>query len=1087
MAAGAGIAGALERSFSPATVQRGQRVFDAGLVATVRETDGGWAGVVHSESAEGRRYTVRIEEHGDALGGILREYAGAAQPRRGLSCSCTCPVGRNCKHAAAVVMAIESRLGHSGRAGGADPGLSFAPGTPSGPSRPGSLARRPAADADAWKTAYWLKKNGSAYDLRGLEGGWSVSRVLVFRKRDGAEGRLKRWSPAYASCPLPPGSEALEACLRSHGGEEAPAGAAGILAARLPPGGGPATLYVSPRDDPARAALLPVLPAETARLGFLPGSTEDNSITWRPALSFRRPDGAFGTAVRAAVRCSGGILYLCDDAVFAALAPPFARGAVAEALGLLAADPSGRPDMGRDGAEALAAALAALCGDSLTAARPPSRTAIVRLAPSAALILEPRHGGVRHGELRCELSFTYAGISFGARPRELAVHGDELRVTERDRAAEDGYRDALRAILGGHAPSARALAAGAFDLGLSLGSFAADFLDPLAGAGISLMVRMGRAARPVRPARLAASVASGVDWFSAALRLDADGYSVPLDGAAAWLGPNLLSAGDDVLAVSEGDRGLLALFAKARRTAEGSILVDARDLALASALNAISDEADKPATEARAALYAALSGLAPVADVAPPPGFRAAFRPYQAAGYSWLMRLASAGLGALLADDMGLGKTVQAIAALLRLKEEGLLRPAIVVAPVTVLSNWEAEIARFAPGLSAARHHGQARAKTRDALVAILLSHDIILTSYQTLRADAALLAGMEYGAAILDEAQAVKNPGAAMARATRSLRARCRIALTGTPVENRPLDLWSHFAFLNPGLLGTRKEFLASYEKPIAEGDGEALESLRRRSAPFILRRTKEAVLDDLPPKEEIVRWIDLGPAQAAYYEALRRQCADSVGRSLADRGVGRSAVCVLEALLRLRQAAIHPALVSEAHASIDGAKIADAAGLALRLVDEGHRALVFSQFTSALALVRERLEAAGQAYEYLDGQTRDRAERIARFQAGTGGGVFLLSLKAGGVGINLTNADYVLLLDPWWNPAAESQAVDRAHRMGQKKPVTVYRLVARGTIEEKVLLLQERKRGLVEGLVSDGPDGLAGLSGDEILGLFG
>ena len=1082
------LADELESRFPPAVRQRGERVFDAGLVATLRQTEGGWTAVVRSESAEGRRYAVVIDAiGGDALSGIFAGQREAVPARWRFGFRCSCPVGTDCKHAVAAVLAILERESASGRAEAraAGYGAPFrdrpAPATP------------PAADLASWRTAYWLGKRTGAWSLRGMEGGWYVSRILVRRNADGSPGRCKRWTPAYAGALLPAGAGPLEDCLRSYGGEEAPVAAAGIKAASLPH----AALHFSDGNEPASARELPVLPAGRALLSFLPVRLDGDSVLWTPSLAFIRADGSPCAPVRAAMRCSGGMLYPSGDALVAALAGPFARADAAEALGLPAGE---APAMDRDGAVALGAALEARCDGELSVRLPPARIVREKLAPEPELVLEPRFGGPLAGELRCELRFTYRGAALGDGACGLETRDDELRVLARDPEAESAWKRRLSGILGarsmGRERPSGSVGGLQWDLAISLGEFASAHLEALRQAGFTLAVRTGGKKHAVQAGRLAASaIASGVDWFSASLRLDVDGRGMPLDGSVTWMGAALVMAGDDLVSLPERDAGFLSLFARAHSTAvpAGStdritreVRVDARDLALVAALHELSDDADKPLTASRAALLASVSDLAPAESTPAPDGLRAELRPYQAAGYAWLMRLARAGLGALLADDMGLGKTLQAIAAMLALSRDGLLKPALVVAPVTVLSNWEAELARFAPSLKTARHHGPGRPRDRESLIASFLHADIVLTSYQTLRSDMALFSGTELGLALLDEAQAVKNPASAMARATRALKARCRLALTGTPVENRPLDLWSHFAFLNPGLLGTRKDFQERCERPIAEGDAAALESLRRRTAPFVLRRSKEGVLAELPPKEEIVRRVDMGGAQAGFYEALRKQCEAGVQRTVGERGLERSSLFVLEALLRLRQAAIHPALIDERHAAAGGAKIDDAAALVLGLADEGHRTLVFSQFTSALALLGERLDAAGLAHEYLDGQTRDRAERIARFQAGSGGGAFLLSLKAGGVGVNLTNADYVILLDPWWNPAVESQAVDRAHRMGQTRPVTVYRLVTGGTVEEKVLALQERKRDLVDGLVSGASDGLAGLSGSELLDLF-
>jgi superfamily II DNA or RNA helicase len=797
-----------------------------------------------------------------------------------------------------------------------------------------------------------------------------------------------------------------------------------------------------------------------------------------------REDGPrLGKPVRHNVVCPGGILYMNDATIYVARRGPLARKALAELVGI-----SSRPlIIGHQEIQALLATLPVLLGDAISVTQPPTRVELVKVSPDLDVVLTV--GDTSNAEadrIRCDFRFSYLNAELGQAGRIMRNAGDVLEIIERDPEFERAVIGFFMRLAGKAALPPDPRQPGSILLAANLRRFAQELYAPLTKAGYRFMLSSAGKPKALRKAKVVASLSSHLDWFEATMRLDVDGRGIPLDGAMVYLGGGLLSAGETLVALDDKDQALLTMLTGARHSKQDGYRLDKRDLAKLAALQEFVEDDSRHLLDETVDLYARLSGMKPSEPEPVPDGFNATLRPYQQNGFEWLLRLARHDLGALLADDMGLGKTVQALALMLRLKADGLLRPALIVAPVTVLHNWIAEIDRFSPALRPVVHHGPTRLSTAGELAAALLDRDITLTSYQTLRSDADKFTSIEWGLCLLDEAQAVKNPEAGVSKAVRSLRARTRIILTGTPVENRPLDLWSHFAFMNPGLLGTRKAFMDEYERPIAAGNNDALESLKRRTAPFILRRTKAAVLDDLPPKEEILRWIDLDPRQKGFYESLRREFAEQVGQAVAAQGIKGSAICILEALLRLRQAAIHPGLIAAEHGSHGGTKIDAAAELVSELMDEGHRVLVFSQFTSALGLLKDKLDAAGLPYEYLDGQTRDRAARIKRFQSGNGAGAFLLSLKAGGIGINLTTADYVLLLDPWWNPAVESQAVDRAHRIGQRNKVTIYRLVARGTVEEKVIQLQDRKRRLVEELVVAGADGLAGLSGQEIMDLF-
>jgi superfamily II DNA or RNA helicase len=452
-----------------------------------------------------------------------------------------------------------------------------------------------------------------------------------------------------------------------------------------------------------------------------------------------------------------------------------------------------------------------------------------------------------------------------------------------------------------------------------------------------------------------------------------------------------------------------------------------------------------------------------------PPDLTATLRPYQRQGLNWLAFLRSAGLGGILADDMGLGKTVQAMCAF----TTGTDGRTLVVCPTSVIFNWAAELARFRPRLRVCVYHGASRALDPAA--------DVTLTSYALLRLDAAALSAVKWQAVVLDEAQAIKNPDSQTARAAYALPASFRLALTGTPVENRLDELWSLMHFANRGLLGGRSEFAERHTRPIAEGQAGAAAALRQRVKPFLLRRLKQDVAPELPPRTDAVMRVELGDGERAVYDAVRAATQKDL-LALLDEGKG--VMQALEALLRLRQAACHPSLVpgQKAETSSKVEALVEALETAAA---EGHKALVFSQWTSLLDLIEPALARAELSFARLDGSTRDRGAVVARFQSDDGPPVMLVSLKAGGSGLNLTAADHVFLCDPWWNPAVEAQAADRTHRIGQERPVFVYRLVATNTVEERILALQDSKRALMDAALGDGA-AAAGLTKQDLLALL-
>jgi hypothetical protein len=460
-------------------------------------------------------------------------------------------------------------------------------------------------------------------------------------------------------------------------------------------------------------------------------------------------------------------------------------------------------------------------------------------------------------------------------------------------------------------------------------------------------------------------------------------------------------------------------------------------------------------------------GVSPAKE---PPGFHGSLRPYQREGLGWIHFLQQFSFGGCLADDMGLGKTIQILAML---EERRALRasggtadgfaPSLVVMPRSLVFNWRKEAERFTPALRILEHTGGERIRGHEHFD----DYDVIFTTYGTLRRDALFFKEKVFDYVILDEAQAIKNASTESAKAARLLRGRHRLALSGTPIENHLGELWSLFEFLNPGMLGSAS-VLKLGKNSGGKLDDQTRSLLAHALRPFILRRTKSQVAKDLPEKLEQTLFCELEPPQRALYNELRDHYRSTLLRRIENDGIAKSKIHVLEALLRLRQAAIHPGLVDGSRSGESSAKLDMLLPQLSEVLDEGHKALVFSQFTSMLGILRRKLEEEKIAYEYLDGQTQDRSTPVERFQNNPDSRLFLISLKAGGLGLNLTAAEYVFLLDPWWNPAVEAQAVDRTHRIGQTRSVFAYRLIAKDTVEEKVLQLQESKKEIADAIIN-------------------
>jgi superfamily II DNA or RNA helicase len=591
----------------------------------------------------------------------------------------------------------------------------------------------------------------------------------------------------------------------------------------------------------------------------------------------------------------------------------------------------------------------------------------------------------------------------------------------------------------------------------------------------------GAAGRAVRAASgLRMALASGVEWF------DIDG-EIDFGGASAKL-PRVLDAlrrGQRFVVLDDGTLGVLPeawlaqhglIVLRLGTTHEGRVRFARSQAPLLAELTAGEAGAraltfDRTFAEVRAAI----SADSTVAPADPPPGFLGELRGYQRAGLGWLQALSRTGLGGLLADDMGLGKTVQVLAHLAARRG----RPSLIVAPRSLVFNWKREAARFTPDLRVLDHTGG----DRRPVSAHFAEHDLVLTTYGTLRRDAEALAAIRFDHIVLDEAQAIKNEASETSRAARRLSADRRLALSGTPVENHLGELWSLLEFLNPGMLGRAASWKAATE---GRPDPEAIAMLGRALRPLMLRRTKAEVAPDLPARQEETWVCELEGPERALYDELRNRFRAELLQTAAATGVATSGTRVLEALLRLRQAACHPGLIDPSRRHERSAKLDALLPELLSLRESGQKALVFSQFRSLLDIVKPQLEAEGLIVAQLDGQTRDREALVQRFQEDPALGVLLISLKAGGVGLNLTAAEYVFVLDPWWNPAAEAQAIDRAHRIGQTKPVFAYRLIARDTVEERIAELQQKKRALADSVIRGDGAPLQGLTVEDLDRLF-
>jgi hypothetical protein len=684
----------------------------------------------------------------------------------------------------------------------------------------------------------------------------------------------------------------------------------------------------------------------------------------------------------------------------------------------------------------------------------------VQVEPRPVLRLDGLDDGA---DLTAELTFDYEGARISAAERgSFVVESDGRQLVRRDRCFERRMRQRLEQL--GLRP-----VEGRWTLPRDR---TGEVVRSLLGEGWGLESEAG----PVRSAGpLRGRVRSGIDWFDLEGGLEFDGHTVP------W--PELLAAvrrGDPWVRLPDGTRGWIPppldgplALARLGQATSFSLRFSAAQAGILDAL--LSGQAEVAADDRFRRLRSRPSSV----EVHEPPGFKGRLRCYQREGVAWLRWLESVGCGGCLADDMGLGKTVQVLCWLQGRHIAGGSDggPSLIVVPKSLLHNWAHEADKFTQ-LSCLVYAGPDRQRRLEDFSRT----DLVVMTYGTLRSDILRLMELPFRTLVLDEAQAIKNPRSQAAKAVRLVRCNQRLAVSGTPIENGLEELWSLFDFLNPGMLGE----LATFAVPGREKDEAWLELLRRSLRPFMLRRTKDEVLTELPGKSEITLTVDLSSEERRRYDELRAHYRASLKDQIQSAGVAGARIQVLEALLRLRQAACHPGLLDPARVDEPSAKLDLLLDHVREVSSRGHKVLVFSQFTRLLHIVGRALEREGVRYAYLDGTTRDRSGAVGAFQTDPDRAVFLISLMAGGCGLNLTQSDYVYILDPWWNPAVEAQAVDRAYRMGQKNRVFAYRLIGAGTVEEKIMELKADKRRLADAVVAstDGP--LGGLDAAALETLF-
>jgi superfamily II DNA or RNA helicase len=1067
--------------------QRGRAYWSSGRVLTISEH----AGMVTAGVRGTKSYEVRLwAERGD------------------LGYDCTCPLGEDgtfCKHCVAVGLAWLAEANPAAHAAHIDRDHRH------GWREPDTDTPLPTAGrsrVEVWNTPRAPRHTRTR--LRSSVSSWQRRLVLVERVMQAEESAAgEAWPPGRevlyvidASATLENGTLALEVASRRRkaNGEWQTLRSCPIAGGRLDNlpdpsdrrilalltgattgcGYGPYSFWAPRAAVPHRYAvpvtmqdtLIPLL-CHTGRLRLRVPHAEDVVLQWDDGppwelhLEVERAPKAVSYAVAGALRRGQARLPLSDPVLLLSSGFVFHDGRCGRlehfgAFAWISHLLRGGPVTVRPGhADALLTALLRLPHLPRLVLPEELRFEEVAGAPTPRLVIRAPSRDRAGRYLRGELSFDYNGTAVGAGDRSRGVFRlQERLLLLRDPVAEQQQMSCLH------------------QLGFRQRS---DGSAHCAGEGPILELAPGRLPRAVRElvregwhveaegrlyrhsGAFRIDVTSGVDWFELHGAVEFGDLTAPLPAVLAALrrGESLVRLGDGTYGVLPeawlAKYGLLAGLG----TPENGHLRFARsqvgvlDALLASQPQATWDEAFARARDE-------LRRFSGIASVDPPLGFVGVLRGYQREGLGWLQFLQQFGFGGCLADDMGLGKTVQVLALLA--SRCGLAkRPSLVVVPRSLVFNWKQEAARFTPALRVLDHTGLGRGSPGK----FFRQYDVILTTYGTLRRDITKFTGIEFDYIVLDEAQAIKNASTNTAKAARLLRGAHRLVLSGTPVENHLGELWSLFEFLNPGMLGAAPALrLCGVEGRTPSAETRMF--LARALRPFILRRTKEQVLRELPPKHEQALYCELEPRQREVYDELRKHYRRTLLGRIEREGLNQARFFVLEALLRLRQAACHPGLIDRSRRDEPSTKLDVLLPRLTEVIEEGHKALVFSQFTTLLGIVRDRLDRSGMPYEYLDGRTRNRAARVRRFEEDADCRLFLVSLKAGGLGLNLTAADYVFLLDPWWNPAAEAQAIDRTHRIGQTRRVFAYRLIARDTVEEKVLAFQQTKRELADAIIT-------------------
>jgi superfamily II DNA or RNA helicase len=581
-------------------------------------------------------------------------------------------------------------------------------------------------------------------------------------------------------------------------------------------------------------------------------------------------------------------------------------------------------------------------------------------------------------------------------------------------------------------------------------------------------------------------ISNGVDWFDAKVDVVFGNQKVTIEEIKRALSnkQQFVHLGDGTLGILPDE--WLKKYALLFRVGEGK----QHQLRLSKYHLSVIDELYNGIDETEVMIkleekYERLRAFNRIREVDPPRDLSQVLRPYQVAGYHWLHYLSEVGWGGILADDMGLGKTIQALSTLQLYKEQNKAMSALVVCPTTLMFNWENEIKKFTPKLNHLIHHGGERQRNKK----IFSQYDVVITTYGTLRSDIKFMIENEFDYIVLDESQAIKNPQSKVTKAACLLNAKNRLCMSGTPLQNNTFDIYAQMNFLNPGMLGSVEYFRNEFATPIDKfGEREQKDHLRKLLFPFILRRTKEQVAKDLPEKTETILFCEMEEEQRTIYDAYRNDYRDKILGVISEQGIDRSQLTILQGLMKLRQICDSPAIMNEAEKLPNASVKLDELAREITENIGNHKALVFSQFLGMLGLIREKLTEIGVKYEYFDGSTSatDREKAIQSFQQNDEVRVFLISLKAGGVGLNLTAADYVYIVDPWWNPAVEQQAIDRTHRIGQTKNIFAYRMICKDTIEDKILQLQEKKRALAKDLVSDDDGFVKTLTREDVEYLF-